>query len=248
MNNYRERFYKAYATTASANEYIWSEQEYELYAKVNDVKYKIFLPEDKKARMLDVACGAGHFLYFLQNKKGYCNSEGIDISEEQINFAKKMGLSNLHCGDFLRYLCKHPNSYDLITAHHVIEHLKKEEVLDLLDAIKTSLRPEGRIIISTGNVASLFGASHICSDFTHEFGYTPRSLRQLLQATGFEELTLLGIGPTAYDFKSSVRKLMWKMVKTFLTYYHVVAVGKGRLKEKEYILEHELLGTGVVKT
>ena len=55
------------------------------------------------------------------------------------------------------HLHDHPDTYNLITAHHFIEHLAKDEVLDFLDAVKIALKPEGRVIIVTGNVASLFG-------------------------------------------------------------------------------------------
>jgi len=41
------------------------------------------LPEDKKAKIIDLGCGNGGFVYWLQ-QIGYQNAEGIDISAEQI--------------------------------------------------------------------------------------------------------------------------------------------------------------------
>lgn len=246
MKSYRERFYNSYATNASSNEYSWSIEEYELLARINSIRYKDMLPADKGARLLDIACGAGHFLYFLQKKAGFKNSEGIDISPEQIRLAKEAGLLNLFLGDSIEHLRNNPNGYDLITAHHFIEHLTKDEVLDFLEAVMGALKNGGRIIITTGNVASLFGASHICADFTHEGGFTPRSFKQLLKTIGFKEIDVRGIGPVPYDLKSRIRVALWKSIRKVLTFYLTVEKGKGRTVEKgEYVLELDVLGTGV---
>ncbi|MCR8454597.1 MAG: class I SAM-dependent methyltransferase [Crenarchaeota archaeon] len=50
--------------------------------------YGPFLPEDRDARILDIGCGMGHFLYFLK-EEGYRNFLGVDISREQVNFVRK---------------------------------------------------------------------------------------------------------------------------------------------------------------
>ena len=246
MSDYKDRFYESYAKNVADIEYCWSEEEYKLYAKANSIKYRSLLPINKKARILDIACGAGHFLYFLQ-KEGYSNAEGIDISEEQVYIAQKMEISNLYIGDFMEYILKHPNYYDTIVASHFIEHLTKEEIIDFLEAVKSSLKNKGRIILQTGNVASLFGASHISSDFTHEIGFTPRSCLQLLKTIGFKDVDVKGIGPVAYDFRSGIRVVLWKIIRKILTFYCIVERGNQRLQKgkRQFILEAEILVTGL---
>ncbi len=242
---WRERFYTAYASSAACNEYAWSEDEYRLFSRVNERRYLGLLPADRQARILDVACGAGHFLYFLQKTAGFSNAEGIDISAEQTSLAEKMGLSNLVTGDFMAHLGSNPERYDLITAHHFIEHLNKAEALDFLEAVKVALKPGGRVIVTTGNVGSLFGASHICSDFTHEGGFTARSLGQLLKTLDFQGVEIKGLGPVAYDLRSRIRLFLWKMIRNAIGFYLSVERGRGRVKERpETVLELDILGTG----
>jgi 2-polyprenyl-3-methyl-5-hydroxy-6-metoxy-1,4-benzoquinol methylase len=246
MKDYRERFYNSYATNASSNEYSWTVEEYELLARVNSIRYRDLLPVDKGARSLDIACGAGHFLYFLQKKAGFRNAEGVDISPEQIRIAKEAGITNLYLGDSLERLRDNPGCYDLITAHHFIEHLTKDEVLDFLEAARAALRTGGRLILTTGNVASLFGATHICSDFTHEGGFTPRSFHQLLKTFGFRDIEVRGIGPVPYDLKGRVRVALWRAMRKALVFYLTVERGRSRAIEKgDYVLELDMLGTGV---
>ena len=63
---------------------------------------KGWLPEDKGAAILDVGCGRGEFLRFLQ-VEGYVNCEGIDLAEEQVEQSKRWNLP-VRCEDALDYL------------------------------------------------------------------------------------------------------------------------------------------------
>jgi len=91
--NYRKRCYESFITTHWNYTHSLSKEEFQLYAKVSKKRFKNILPIDKASRIIDVACGSGHFLYFLQ-KQGYVNTQGIDLSLEQIENAKKVGVKN----------------------------------------------------------------------------------------------------------------------------------------------------------
>ena len=47
-----------------------------------------FLPENLNDKILDIGCGCGHFLYYLNNK-GYTNFSGIDISAQQVKYCEE---------------------------------------------------------------------------------------------------------------------------------------------------------------
>jgi SAM-dependent methyltransferase len=64
-----------------------------------------FLPADKKARIIDLACGAGEFLSLLHSL-GYTEARGIDLSEAQLAHARRMGLSNVDRDDLVRAALK----------------------------------------------------------------------------------------------------------------------------------------------
>ena len=60
------------------------------------------MPNDKQAKIIDVACGAGHFLYFLQIE-GYSNTLGIGLSEEMLKMAKRMGVENVQKANLFEF-------------------------------------------------------------------------------------------------------------------------------------------------
>jgi len=64
---------------------------FEQLARWYDGRLSPHLPKDKQARCLDVPCGFGNFLYFL-NGKGYQNIQGIDLDSKQVELAKLVGL------------------------------------------------------------------------------------------------------------------------------------------------------------
>lgn len=87
---YKNKFYSQYVSVHTRP--LYGEQS------LDDIKKQFpawqayfgkFLSEDRNARIIDLGCGNGGFVYWLQ-KNGYQNVEGIDISEEQVEVAKKI--------------------------------------------------------------------------------------------------------------------------------------------------------------
>ena len=204
-----------------------SDKEYTYLAKIYGKRYGRFLPENKEAHIIDVACGGGHFIYFLQ-KAGYKNTIGIDLSEEQIEQAQKMDIGNVETADLFEHLANYSDYFQLVVANDIIEHFTKEEIIQFLDMIYRSLKPGGNVIISTLNGSSLFGASLYHSDFTHETGFTPTSLRQVLSTCHFKDIEIFGEEPVIYDFKSTARFFVWRCVKMILKLYMTIEHGTGR--------------------
>jgi 2-polyprenyl-3-methyl-5-hydroxy-6-metoxy-1,4-benzoquinol methylase len=242
--SYRERCYKKYGNSHWAFFHSSSRQEFDLSYKVYRKKFNRFMPPDKDADILDVACGAGHFIYYLQ-KEGYTNTQGIDISEEQLEIAASMGVKNLEKADLFEYLPKHKEQYDMIVANDIIEHLKKDETLNLLDLIHSALKPGGRVFIETLNAGSLFGSSTLYIDYTHEQGFTPNSLCQVLRVCNFNDVAVYGDGPVAYNLGSMIRVCLWRLTKKLLKLYLTIERGTGRgMWKRNNIFEHRMLALG----
>ncbi|MBN1595040.1 class I SAM-dependent methyltransferase [candidate division FCPU426 bacterium] len=234
--DYRERCYQAFVSKHWRYIHVLSKEEYDFHSRLYARTFLRHLPADKNAAILDAACGAGHFMYFLK-KEGYHNVRGVDISAEQLRLARQLGVEEAEEADLFAFLPAHPGCYDLIVANDIIEHLRKDEVLQLLDGIFTALKPGGRVLISTENAASLFGASRVFIDFTHEVGFTPISVNQVLRVCGFNPLGIYGIGPV-HNFSSLVRKILWRLVEKMLRLFLAVECGLGRgLQKREIILE-----------
>lgn len=242
--NYRERCYQTYVSTKWQYTHSLSKEEYNLFSKVCEKRFKGILPEDKDTKIIDVACGAGHFLYFLQ-KEGYTNTLGIDFSEEQLETATKMGVKNLQKADLFDYLPEHPQSFDMIVANDIIEHLKKDEVLKFLDLIYQSLKPGGQALLATINVQSLFGTTTLFCDFTHEQGFTPKSLSQVMRVCNFQDVVVYAEKPIVHDLRSAVRAGLWWCTEKLLKAYLTIERGTGRgMWKHDNILEPRMFVVG----
>jgi 2-polyprenyl-3-methyl-5-hydroxy-6-metoxy-1,4-benzoquinol methylase len=234
--DYRDRCYQSFVSKHWNYVHVLSREEFDFHAELYSKTYLAHLPRDKQALILDVACGAGHFLYFLK-KQGYTKIAGIDISQEQLDIARKMGVDVVQKADMFKYLAKNKGKYELIIANDIIEHLTKNEVIQLLDAIYAALKPGGKVIINTENAASLFGASRVFIDFTHEQGFTPISLSQVLRVCDFEQVRIYPNSPV-HSFSSWVRVQMWKVVERMLKMFLVIECGLGKgLKKRDILLE-----------
>lgn len=103
---------------------------------------------------LDIACGPGTFIGNFLDKK----SIGLDISDNQINYAKNT-YSSLSSQFYIKDMNKEFNdekNYDVITLLEFIEHISPEEVNDLVLKCMDKLNKNGKIIITTPNYRGLW--------------------------------------------------------------------------------------------
>lgn len=169
-----------------------------------------FLPEDGSASLLDIGCGIGRLLLFLQ-ERGYTKAEGIEASEDQVAECRKLGLRQIrHVLDTEKYLLQRSGQYHVIFALDVIEHIPKERVPSLLAAIHNALVPNGIFIMRVPNMAAASGIWCRYMDFTHEVGFTEISARQLFELAGFSEIHVLS-EKTHYNHK--LRGIAFEMIR-----------------------------------
>lgn len=148
------------------------------------------LPAARDARLLDVGSGYGHLVRWLLDR-GYANVGGVEL-DANLHAASVSALGSrpafLECGDAFEYLARHPATFDVICALDVIEHFTLDDAFSLALAIRAALRPGGRVIIRTPNMANLFGVFSRYMDLTHQTAFTEFSLSELLRAAGFSEV------------------------------------------------------------
>jgi SAM-dependent methyltransferase len=102
-------------------------------------------------RMLDVGCGAGHFLY--RARQAGWDVIGQDIALHSVDFARRtygLDVASEPLDDVIRRL--QPGSFDLITLVGVIEHIA--EPVDFLRALRPLLSPRGALFMLTDNARS----------------------------------------------------------------------------------------------
>ncbi len=225
--DYRKRCYDSFVSKQWSKWIEITPDNYELQSKLLHKRFINILPKDKNAAILDIACGIGGFLFFLQ-KAGYKNAVGIDLSNESIVIANKMGIKNIEQADMFAFLPSHKEKFDMIIASHIIEHLSKQEILALLDLIYDSLKPNGIVLIRTPNATSRAGIARVFMDFTHETGFNPTSLHQVLETCNFSDIMVNGEEPVFFDLKSSVRAILWKCLKMYYKIFSLIEIGTGR--------------------
>ncbi len=155
------------------------------------VNYQKFFPEDKTEYVLDIGIGNGEMLYCMK-QWGYANYEGIDISQSTIEACKARDLNCQLVENTNQFLLENQNKYAVITLIHVIEHISKEDIIELIANCRKALKKDGCLIIETPNMASYDNTFMRYNDFTHVTGYTSASLSQMLNICGFKKMEIFG--------------------------------------------------------
>ena len=194
---------------------IFSKEEYEQHRINHEMNYGKFLPSDRNSRILDIGCGAGHFLYFLK-KKGFDNFLGIDISQQQVDFCRKNVSEQVERADALEFLKDRSKSYGMIVANDVLEHIPKDKVIPFLSLIYNALKSSGIFLMKVPNLGNPFAIRLRYVDFTHAVGFTEKSLYQVLWIAGFRNIQILPLQEKGFKrriFAGTIRfclgKLMW---------------------------------------
>lgn len=105
-----------------------------------------------KASFLDVGCNRGSFTLKAAEKIGTNKIFAIEINKENVKLAMKKGIKVVEA-DLNNKLPFKNNSFDIILANQVIEHLYFTD--DFIKEIKRILKPNGYLIISSTNLAAL---------------------------------------------------------------------------------------------
>lgn len=182
-------------------------------------------PPARDARIVDLGCGHGALLHFARDA-GYTNVSGIDGSPAQVAAAQRLGIGGIRQSDLLAALATEPEaSFDAVVAYDVIEHLTKDELVDMTDAVRRVLKPGGRWIVHAPNGLSPFAGVMRYGDLTHEQAFTPESLTQLFIASGFRDASFHEDPPAVRGLKSAVRALLWRVVRGVMRFALVVETG-----------------------
>jgi 2-polyprenyl-3-methyl-5-hydroxy-6-metoxy-1,4-benzoquinol methylase len=203
---FRSKLYQSYYSTQVSRYAGSTDSQFVSQYEKDIIK---FLPADKNMRILEIGCGHGSLIKILE-KKGYKNILGIDYSKEQVKLAKQNGINNVEEADCIQYLSNKPEEFDIVIGVDVIEHFTKNELLDLLDKVKSSLKTEGLVIFRTPNCDAPFGTVYYFGDITHEIFLNAFSARQIMLASGFSDVNVFSsaIIPSGW-LKTIFQKIIW---------------------------------------
>lgn len=180
--------------------------------------YSKLLPTNKDASILEVGCGYGYGRYIAALlEMGYTNCYGIDLSHEQISYAKTiLRLTNVEQADALEWLDNKDNVFDCILGLDILEHLPTDDLLKLGEKMYRALKQGGVVIFQVPNGMSPLNPI-IYGDLTHVRAFTPQSMQQFLLHVGFVPSGYFDIPPYVHGIKSAIQRMIWSgIVKPFL--------------------------------
>lgn len=126
--------------------------------------------------ILDAGCGTGHL---LQQLRTLGHAEGVDISDEALDFCRKRGLDNVRKAD-VNDLPFAGDTFDMVTALDVIEHL--DDDVGALREFRRVLKPGGRAFIFVPAHRWLWSLQDEVSH--HRRRYTDATLRAAIEGAG----------------------------------------------------------------
>ena len=185
-----------------------------------------FLPS-RYSKVLEVGCGAGTFRALLGGDIEYW---GVDTSESAER-AFEHKADKFYRGALEDVAQKLPGKYfDLVVINDVLEH--SADHLTFLKILKDKLSSEGYLVGSVPNVRYVLNLKELLLrkdwyyqesggilDYSHLRFFTERSLRKLLEKTGFQIEACRGINPvwwSMYSLRMLVKRLFYGSVAMIL--------------------------------
>ncbi len=152
--------------------------------------YTQFLPS--AGRILDVGCGRGEFLDVAADAG--LETHGVDLDAAMLAHA---GAHRVVEAEALDYLQSTPETFDVVSALHVIEHFPVGEGAALVRLGESRLVPGGSLIIATPNPGSLPTIAHeFWKDPTHVRPYDVELLEFLCRDAGLD-VQASGVNPAS---------------------------------------------------
>ncbi len=146
----------------------------------------MWLHASRRGRLLDVGSGSGAFLARMRDL-GW-DVAGVEPDPEGARFARARYGLQIH-NSTLADAALQENSFDVLTIHHVIEHVS--DPVEFLRRCRRVLKPGGRVILVTPNIKSL--GHYIFSRFwmpldppRHLLLFSPTALGNVVKLAGFQ--------------------------------------------------------------
>lgn len=159
--------------------------------------YGLLRPEPH-SRILEVGCGGGALLSFLE-AKGH-EVTGVDVLEDAVKVSRGM----VTRGEVLQAdagsLPFPDASFDRLVTQHLVEHL--EDIARTLKEWRRVLIPGGVMAICTPN--RLYPCPSLFDDPSHVHIYDPDELREVVGEAGFKVENCLTVFPHLWKGKISV--------------------------------------------
>jgi len=180
-----------------------------------DANYLRWLPADRDASILDVGCGSGRVLAFLE-RRGFRRVEGFDADAQAVAAAAARVSSRVTvCSDWHAFFAAQPRTYDLVVLKDVLYYLPIDALVPHLEHVRAALHPGGRVIVEVFNGAAFTGPFVAYKDTAIRWIPTEHSIRQALEHAGFASVTLAAHVPPRGSWRRRIFNAaggVWRVV------------------------------------
>jgi len=180
------------------------------YYQTNKKRYKYLFellesqikPDDK---VLDIGIGLGH-LSILLKKEINCHITGLDLSEFYRDRLEKFDikLATYNLGE-MNFKSLKDDKFDFIIFSETLEHVASPPPLEIFNNISRVLKSEGKVIITTPNLARLYNRLFLLK------GSNPLNPDWSVEETGYEQgykhVRLFTVKDLKYYLKNSNLKV-----------------------------------------
>ncbi len=218
-SSYRNKIFNSYNQVHGRFLDSTDKEKYSWFERYVNLNYSPILKGGKilNGEILEIGCNKGYLLQVLSSL-GCSKITGIDLCQEDVEHAKLICPSaNVYCINAEEHLKNNKNRYSLIVIKAVLEHIKKDDVLQLLTLAHDSLETNGMILIDVPNMDWLFASHERYMDLTHENGFTSESILQVMRLIFSKPIVIPAESVYSNSFtKSAFRQIFRKIIMLLL--------------------------------
>ncbi len=134
------------------SKFIFHNKKHEFESKI--INFKINLIQNKKIKILDIACGTGRIFQELTQNKKDIDYIGLDTSKEMLKELKKKYAKHTNISLILSDASKIPfknNNFDITYSYHLLWHLPEEEQEKIIKEMIRVTKKGGIVIFDALN-------------------------------------------------------------------------------------------------
>lgn len=170
--------------------------------------------------VLEIGFGNGSFLTYAKQKQWQV--VGTEANDELVAVAREAGFSVRQAADMSAF---DHDSFDLVVAFDVLEHIPQEELPAFLTTISQILKKGGMFVARFPNGDSPFGLANQNGDITHVTSLGSAKVNYLMQRADFDILSVAGEAMPVFsgDLKFTIHRfLTWPIIAMMKLFMRVV--------------------------
>lgn len=213
----------------------WSEANFGLYTKSENLEFARELQRANikltpSTKVLEIGFGNGAFAGWV--RQFTTHYVGIEANQELVDRAIKAGIKAYSTTSDITSITP-SESYNLILAFDVLEHLELEQIITLLNTCRTCISKDGVVLLRVPSGDSPFSGTLFNGDITHKTLLGSKAFVQLALLTRFEVVSTLDTALPIFGlgFRKTIERAIVKFARkctalfiraTFFGYKHAV--------------------------